>query len=162
MRAEIPSSIWVDVGGLNRGVTGGSVPGTWEKIELLGADGGFGVGDWFNLPDEVLITPEGRPFAKKRERPNRHPAVLLARREGPAARLWPRSTSGDPHTRQGIIHDAHPPPPDHPRCPLKLYGWVCNHVRCTVLSRQLDANWTCREPMDSPLWDDLLAEGDQP
>jgi hypothetical protein len=131
------------------------MPGTWERIELLRASGGFGRGDWFHLPDEVLITTEGKPFASKPGRAGKHPAVLLAPVEGPAARLWPRSASGDPHRRDGIIHDAHPRPPGHPRCPLTVYGWVCNHIRCTVLSERLNGKWTCTEPQDSPLWDAL-------
>ena len=112
---------------------------------------GFGIGDWFYLPDAVLITPGGRPFAEKRDQPGFHPAVLLVDAEGPAALLWPRSASGE----EGIIHDAHPKPPDHPRCPLTVYGWVCSHVRCTVRSRHLDTTWTCTEPSESPLWNDL-------
>jgi hypothetical protein len=131
------------------------VPGTWEKIELLGAGDGFGTGDWFHLPDAVLITAGGTPFAEKQESPGRHPAVLLAQLEGPAVPFWPRSASGSPDRRDGIIHDAHPRPPDHPRCPLTLYGWVCDHVRCTVLARHLEGKWTCTEPLDSPLWDAL-------
>lgn len=133
--------------------------GTWKKIELLGAGGGFGIGDWFHLPDAVLITAENKPFAEKADRAGRHPAVVLNPVEGPTASVWPRSASGDPHMREGIIHDAHPPPPDHPRCPLTVYGWVCNHVRCTVLSRHLEGKWTCTEPPSSPLWDALTAAG---
>ena len=132
------------------------MPGTWKKIERLAERPGFGIGDWFNLPDDVLIEPNGQPFAKK-GRPGLHPAVLLADLEGPSAPFWPRSASGE----EGIIHDAHPKPPGHPRCPLRVYGWVCCNVRCTVLSRQLDGAWTCTEPSESPLWDDLPSRQDE-
>lgn len=134
------------------------MPGTWQKIELWADRPGLGLGDWFLLPDAVLIKPDTKPFAAKPGHPHSHPAVLLANVEGPSAPFWPRSASSE----EGIIHDAHPRPPDHPQCPLTLYGWVCNHIRCTVLTRHLDANWTCREPPNSPLWDDLKVSRDEP
>lgn len=129
--------------------------GDWDSFRTqLGGDLGYGMGDWFSLPERSVVRVEtDRPFAEEKARKDEGGRpIVLASVSGPNAVGYPRTSTIASDSSESR-HAAHPQPHGVKRCRINRDGWVVFEVPVNVGSNEISSyNYSCREPDKSGLW----------